>query len=101
MEPFPNGQIPAMARNKVDLPAPDGPVTRVRSLPLMLKLSAQTNGVPLGNRTRSRSRAILSLPGDDTTSIEEARAPSVGGRASPPETPGGPRPTARHSASVR
>ncbi len=29
--PVPNGQTPAMARKSVDLPAPDGPVTRMRS----------------------------------------------------------------------
>ena len=37
--PLPNGQMPAMARNRVDLPAPDGPVTRVRSSPRRLKPS--------------------------------------------------------------
>ena len=31
MVPFPNGQIPAMARKRVDFPEPDGPVTSVRS----------------------------------------------------------------------
>ncbi len=29
--PDPNGQIPAMARNSVDLPEPDGPLTSTRS----------------------------------------------------------------------
>src|ERR1700682_6588618 len=77
IEPLPNGQTPAMARNKVDLPAPDGPVTRVRSLLRMLKPSAETNGLPLGNLTRSCSRSILSLPGDVTTWIESALLVSV------------------------
>src|SRR4030081_3904252 len=72
IEPLPNDQTPGRARNKVDLPAPDGPVTRVRSLLRMLKPSAETNGLPLGNLTRSCSRSILSLPGDGTTSIESA-----------------------------
>ena len=31
MRPLPKGQMPAMARNSVDLPDPDGPVTSTRS----------------------------------------------------------------------
>src|SRR5450432_4861297 len=72
IDPLPNGQIPAMARNKVDLPAPDGPVTRVRSWLRMTKCSAATSGVPFGNLTRSCSRSMLSVPVADTTSIESA-----------------------------
>src|SRR5260221_410568 len=66
----PYGQMPALARNNVDLPAPDGPVTKVRSLPLMLRWSVATSGVPLGKETRSCSRSMLLLPPDDMTSIE-------------------------------
>src|SRR5580692_3375643 len=72
--PVPNGQMPAMARNSVDLPAPDGPVTSVRSPARRLKLVADTNGVPFGKRTRSCFRSIsLPVPGDVT--LIESGAP--------------------------
>src|SRR5258708_12843603 len=77
IEPLPYGQIPAMARNKVDLPAPDGPVTKVRSWLLILKRSAASSGVPLGNLTRTCLRSILSLPVDATISIEPGPVPSA------------------------
>src|SRR3954452_23442141 len=70
IEPLPNGQIPAMARNRVDLPEPDGPLTKVRSLPMMLKPSAETSGVPFGKVTRSCAMSMLWLPADDTIPIE-------------------------------
>ena len=50
--PDPNGQMPAMARNSVDLPAPDGPVTSTRSPGENTMCSALTSGSPLGRRTR-------------------------------------------------
>src|ERR1700760_3664718 len=69
IDPLPNGQIPAMARNSVDLPAPDGPVTNVDSLARMLKLSAETSGLPFGNVTSSCASSIAPEP-DATTSID-------------------------------
>src|SRR6185437_9712748 len=49
--PDPNGQIPASARNSVDLPEPDGPVTRTRSPPVIVISAALTSGAPFGRRT--------------------------------------------------
>ncbi len=48
MEPVPNGQMPAIARNSVDLPEPEGPVTSVRSSLRKLNPSAFTSGLPFG-----------------------------------------------------
>src|SRR3954469_12146229 len=56
--PSPNGQMPATARNSVDLPDPDGPVRSVRSPARRLKPSAETSGLPLGRLTRSCRRLI-------------------------------------------
>ena len=53
MVPVPNGQTPAMARNSVDLPEPDGPVTKTRSAGWIVKASAATRGVPFGSFTSS------------------------------------------------
>ena len=47
MRPAPNGQMPAIARNSVDLPAPDGPVTSTRSPAEMTMSSAATSGAAL------------------------------------------------------
>ena len=62
IEPLPNGQMPAMARNSVDLPEPDGPVISVRSPLRRLKASAETSGVPLGSRSVSPCRSIAVPP---------------------------------------
>ena len=51
IEPAPNGQMPAMARNSVDLPDPEGPVISVRSPLRRLNFSALTSGVPFGSRS--------------------------------------------------
>jgi hypothetical protein len=67
----------------------------------MQKLSAETNGVPLGSRTRSCSRSILLLPAFDTTSIESAPVASVAALAIAISNPSRRATTARHSASVR
>ena len=71
--PVPNGQMPAMARNKVDLPEPDGPVSSVRSPPRRLSPSAETSGVPLGSRTMSWRRSIALPPSDDNHADRVAR----------------------------
>ena len=47
--PPPKGQTPASARNKVDLPAPDGPLTSTRSPSLIVTSSALMSGTPLGS----------------------------------------------------
>ena len=78
-----------------------GPVTNVRSLPLMLKLSAETSGVPLGSLTRSCSRSILLVPVEATTSIELALLASVAALLIAVSNPSSRATTARHSASVR
>src|ERR1700677_3246059 len=101
IEPVPNGQMPAMARNKVDLPEPDGPVTRVRSLPRRLKLSAETKGLPLGNLTRSCRRSMAALPVDDLISIESELVASVAALAIAVSNPLRRATTDCHSASVR
>ena len=58
MRPEPNGQIPAIARNSVDLPEPDGPVTSMRSPLRKLNPSAFTSGLPFGNCTDSPLRSM-------------------------------------------
>ena len=63
--PDPNGQMPAMARNSVDLPAPDGPVTSTRSpavkhevLGVDQRLAVgQADGEMVDRRSRRRRRA--------------------------------------------
>ena len=71
MAPLPNGQMPAMARNSVDLPAPEGPVTSTLSPPgSIASVSAATSGWPFGSRTRRSSIAIdLPSPSRGRTSI--------------------------------
>ena len=44
-----------MARNKVDFPQPDGPVTRARSPASMKRSSVATSGAPFGSRTDNPS----------------------------------------------
>ena len=53
--PEPNGQMPAIARNSVDLPEPDGPVTSTGSPRGILTLSDATSGVPVGRFTATSS----------------------------------------------
>ena len=67
IEPAPNGQIPAMARNSVDLPEPDGPVTSVRSPLRKLNPSAFTSGVPFGRRSAKPLRSMAPAPAVSTT----------------------------------
>src|ERR1700719_1221355 len=101
IEPVPNGQMPAMARNSVDLPAPDGPVTRVRSPARRLNLVAETSGVAFGNRTRSCFRSI-SLPVPvDVILIESALLASLSALEIDISNPSRRATTARHSAIVR
>src|SRR6185503_10230509 len=67
IEPAPNGQMPAMARNSVDLPEPDGPVISVRSPLRKLNCSALTSGVPFGSRSANPLRSIAPPPAASTT----------------------------------
>ena len=67
MEPVPNGQMPAIARNSVDLPEPDGPVTSVRSPLRKLNPSAVTSGLPFGSCTASPLRSMAPSPAAWTT----------------------------------
>src|SRR5258708_33442822 len=100
IEPLPNGQMPAIARNSVDLPAQTGPVTRMRSPLPRLKLLAETNGAPLGRRTRS-SRRPISPPGDDNFPIELGLVASAAAPEIAVSNPSRRATTARHSAIVR
>src|SRR5262245_65016660 len=50
MLPSPKGQTPAMARNKVDLPAPEGPLTSTRSPSLIVTSVAVIIDTPLHRR---------------------------------------------------
>ena len=65
MRPEPNGQMPAIARNSVDLPEPDGPVTSTRSPGAIVMPSASTSGTPFGSRTARSVEAdrVLASPG--------------------------------------
>src|SRR5512139_3125018 len=56
--PCPNGQTPASARNNVDLPAPDGPLTSTRSPRAIEMQLALTSGAPFGSRT---ARFLISM----------------------------------------
>ena len=68
MVPAPNGQMPASARNSVDLPAPDGPLTSTRS-PRPIEMSlALTSGTPFGSRT-ARSLNETAAPSPAATPI--------------------------------
>jgi len=49
IEPSPNGQRPASARNSVVLPAPDGPRTSQREPGFMAMLRTLVSGSPLGS----------------------------------------------------
>ena len=71
--PVPNGQMPAMARNSVDLPEPDGPVTSTLLAAARCAMpSAATSGVPFG----SRDREIVER---DRLAASPARPRSTGG----------------------
>src|SRR5450830_1468060 len=66
--PAPNGQTPASARNSVDLPEPDGPLTSTRS-PRPIEMSlALTSGTPFGSRT-ARSLKVTLAPSLGATVI--------------------------------
>src|SRR5207302_5841837 len=101
IEPLPNGQIPAMARNSVDLPEPDGPVTSVRSPARRPRPSAATSGLPLGRFTMSLRRSIALPPSDETIPIESGLLANVVALAIDISNPSRRATTARHSASVR
>src|SRR5436305_1906353 len=58
--PLPNGQMPAMALNSVDLPEPAGPETRTRTPGPNLKPSAATNDPPSG-RVAVEQRDLLGI----------------------------------------
>jgi hypothetical protein len=98
--PSPNGQMPEMARNSVDLPAPDGPVTSVRSPGRRLKLSAATSGAPFGSLTRSCGK-VISLLGVATLWTEAGSAASLSALLIELSKPSRRATTARHSAMVR
>src|SRR5262249_56811610 len=49
--PETKGQTPAKARNRVDFPEPDGPLTSTCSPRFIDTLLALTSGVPCGRRT--------------------------------------------------
>src|SRR5262245_62824427 len=51
MRPSPSGQIPASARNRLDLPVPDGPLTSNRSAGARSSAGTDAIGSPLGSRT--------------------------------------------------
>ena len=101
IEPLPNGQMPAMARNRVDLPEPDGPVSSVRSPLRRLKASAESSGVPFGKRSVSWRRSIAWLPLDATTPIESLDFSSLAALAIADSNPSRRATMARHSASER
>src|SRR5262249_45050180 len=69
MVPAPNGHVPAIARNSVDLPAPDGPVSSTRSPAAMAMSLATISAVPCGSRTRRSSISTRSLPSRAETTI--------------------------------
>jgi hypothetical protein len=85
--------------NMVDLPEPDGPVTRVRSSLRKLNPSAVTSGVPLGRRTVKPLRLMLPSPPPDVTWIRSALRVSALAAAMPASNPSRRLTTARHSAS--
>ena len=56
--PLPNGQMPAIARNSVDLPDPEGPASSTRSCGAIVMPSAATCGLPFGSAISSPLRVI-------------------------------------------
>ena len=64
IDPRPNGQMPAIVRNNVDLPDPDGPFSRMFSPLLKLMRLAVSNGLPLGSLSASSSSVIADPSGD-------------------------------------
>lgn len=60
--PVPYGQMPAIARNKVDLPQPEGPLTRMRAPASMTLVIGCSSGVPVGNVSASWSTVMCRDP---------------------------------------
>ena len=103
IEPAPNGQMPAMARNSVDLPEPDGPVSSVRSPRAKAEAVGgdQRRAVrQLHQQARCRSIALAAC-GRDHVDRVGARSASVAALAIAVSNPSRRATTARHSAMVR
>src|SRR5581483_2331036 len=98
-EPLPYGQMPAMARNSVDLPAPEGPVKRTRSPAEMLKLLAATSGSPLGSSTNRSSMLMVSVVLEGASWMEDLLAASSSAFLMEVSKPSRRATTARQSAS--
>ncbi len=99
--PEPNGQMPPIARNSVDLPEPEGPVTSTRSPDAKARSSAPTSGIPVGRCTSSASSASRGfLPAETrrmTGGVTAAAAPTAIDLSKPDKRSI----TARHSANSR
>ena len=101
MVPSPNGQMPAMARNSVDLPEPEGPVTSVRSPGAKAEAVGRDQRRAVGqfDEKLAAGRSRRSLSGTDM--IEPVSAASAGALPIAASKPSRRATTARHSASVR
>jgi hypothetical protein len=61
MLPAPKGQIPAIARNNVDLPEPDGPERTTLSPSASTRCFVSTARLPSGRERSTLSRSILAV----------------------------------------
>src|SRR3954453_1379061 len=98
--PLPNGQMPATARNRGDLPEPDGPGTSTPSAGLTVNAATLTSGSPLGKFTSSCS-SVIALPFDGATSMVGSRAGTLAAELTDISKPSRRAITERHSASDR
>ena len=71
--PEPNGQMPAMARNNVDLPAPEGPVTSTRSPAANSDVLGGDEGLAVGQADVQTVDAIACASARGLTSIDRRR----------------------------
>jgi choline dehydrogenase-like flavoprotein len=62
ISPAPKGQIPAIARNSVDLPEPDGPERTTFSASASTKCFVSTAHPPSGRKRSTSSKSILGVP---------------------------------------
>jgi hypothetical protein len=62
MQPSPKGQIPAIARNSVDLPEPEGPERATFSPSASTGCFVSTLRLPSGRKRSKSSRSILGVP---------------------------------------
>ena len=99
MCPEPNGHTPARVRNKVDLPTPDGPLTRTCSPRPIDTSRALTSGAPPGRRT-ARSLKATALPSTGSMAIPVVAA-SPRAAATERSKPESRSITALHSARLR